>query len=602
MVRRIIGSILFTILFLLIAIGFIFYLDLANGPIVLFILEIFLIVLLLPLLFIRVKNVILKHRISIIIIFVVASLGIAFTAHPSTYEKSAAYYSNPASTEVLQLKNGKVKGVFNKDKTVEIYAKIPYAKPPVGELRWKEPQPVENWDGILNCSKFGPRAMQPKDSPVMNTLVDMYALKGWYPDFRMEKYQKRSEDALYLNIWRPSTNATNLPILMYLHGGSLTTGSSAYNDYNGEEIAKRNVIMITIDYRLGVFGYFAHSDLAEESPNKTTGNYGLLDQIEALKWINENAEYFGGDKNNITVAGESAGSSSVSAICTSPLAKGLFKNAIGESSSIAGKNPPHTFRTMEEAKKTGLDIMKEFKCNSIEEMRKIPAEKLVTTNYSNGSMTIDGYALEKKPYEVYKEKNNNESILLNGYNVKESDAFVVPMFLTNPTNKNNILGRLKDTFGDKYGQEMYDLYKEKIDKNAFEAFNEIISVYWFIYPHHEWSQLAKEAGVTVYRYQFTKENKYYGTYHSGEMVYAYNSFDKSLHKFAYNSSDYELGKIMCDYWANFAKTGNPNSDGLPTWDIYEPESNQVMELGSHVGSFDDSYIELYKIFDEYYQK
>lgn len=602
MVKRIITTALFILLYSVIALGFIFYLDLANGPLVLFIIEVVLITLLLPLLIIRVKNVFLKHRISIVAMLLVGSFVIAIFAKPSIYEKSAAYCKNPTSTEVLELKNGKVQGVFNKDKTVEIYAKIPYALPPVGDLRWKEPQPIEDWVGVLDCSKFGPRSMQPKDSPIMDSLVDMYAIKGWRPNFVMQPYQDRSEDSLYLNIWRPAHFEGKLPILMYIHGGSLTTGSSGYDDYNGEEIAKRNVIMITITYRLGVFGYFAHDELANESPNHTTGNYGLLDQIQALKWVNENADYFGGDKDLVTIAGESAGSSSVSAICTSPLAKGLFKYAIGESSSIAGKTPPHTFRTLEQAKATGINILKEFKCNSVEELRKIPAEKLVTTKYSNSSMTLDGYALTKKPYEVYKEKNNNESALLNGYNVKEADAFVVPTYLTNPTNKNNILGRLKETFGDWYADQMYNLYKKDIEKNAFEAFNEIISVYWFIYPHHEWSNLAYEAEIPVYRYQFTKENGFYGTYHSGELIYAYNSFKISTHKFAYNESDYKLGNTMCDYWANFASYGNPNGNGHPDWFEYDPNFNEVMELGDHVGLFEDKYIELYKIFDKYYGK
>ena len=414
----------------------------------------------------------------------------------------------------------------------------------------------------------------------------------------MHPEQNMSEDSLYLNIWRPNNDDINLPILVFIHGGSLTTGSSAFEEYNGEEMAKKGVIMITITYRLGVFGYFAHQDLIDESPNNTTGNYGLLDQIEALKWINNNASYFGGDKDNITIAGESAGSSSVSALCTSPLAKNLFKRAIGESSSLVLKAPPHTYRKMDDALKVGEEVMKEFNCSTIEELRNIPAEKLVTTNTSNSGMTLDGYALTKDPYQVYLDHENNEEALLNGYNVKEADAFVIPDNLLSPTNKDNILSRLSKVFGDKYAKEIYELYEEDIQKDAFAAFNEIISVYWFIYPHHSWSNTALDNGVEVYRYQFTKYNGFHETYHAGEMIYAYGNVKHSPYGYRYNQSDIDLAETMLSYWSNFAKNGNPNGSDLPVWETYVT-NGEVMELGANVGSFEDKYLDLYPILDNF---
>lgn len=576
----------------------IFYLDLANGPIVILILSISNIVCLgASLVFVLKKKLIFKFVPWVA--FVLISAVLLPLAKPSVEARNAVNYANPVQTEVMHLANGDVRGVFNQDKTVEVYAGIPYAKPPVGDLRWKEPQPLDNWEGVKECDKFAPKSMQPASNPVMNTLVDMYSEKGWHPDYKMHPEQDMSEDSLYLNIWKPSHASSNLPIFFYIHGGSLTTGSSAFSDYNGEEMAKRGVIMITIQYRLGVFGYYAHKDLIDESTNNTTGNYGLLDQIFALKWVNDNAEYFGGDKNNITIAGESAGSSSVSALCSSPLAKGLFKKAIGESSSLVIKRAPHTYRKMEKALETGEKIMEEQNCSSIAELRKVSAEKLVTTKYENPSMTLDGYALTKDPYDVYLAGENNEESLLNGYNVKESDAFVVPTNLFNPTNKNNILERLKAAFNDEMGQKIYDLYKDKIEKNAFEAYNEIISVYWFIQPHHSWSNLAYNNGVKVYRYQFTKENGYHATYHSGEMIYAYGNVRKDPKKYRYNESDYLLADIMLTYWSNFAKTGDPNGSDVPTWNLYNPSNNKVMELGEHLGDIDDEYLSLYKLLDEY---
>lgn len=576
----------------------IFFFDLTNGPLILFIIEcVILGGAILTRILLRKKKFYLR-MIPFLVVTISSAIIIPFSK-PAVESKRAAYYANPVKTDELTLANGKVIGLYNEDKSVRIYAGIPYAKAPVGDLRWKEPQPVDNWTETLDCTYFAPKSMQPVDNPIMNTLVDIYSSKGWYPDYNMHPEQNMSEDSLYLNIWRPNTDETNLPILVFIHGGSLTSGSSAFEDYNGEEMAKKGVIMITIQYRLGVFGYFAHPDLITESPNNTTGNYGLLDQIQALKWINDNASYFGGDKNNITVAGESAGSSSVSAICASPLASGLFKRAIGESSSLVTKRAPHTFRKMEKALETGQNIMKEMGCTSIEELRKVSASTLVNTKYRNSEMTIDQYALPVHPYEVYLAGNNNEEALLNGYNIMESDAFVVPTYLFSPTNSSNAHERLVEHFGKEVGDKIYELYKDKIAADGFNAFNEIISVDWFIQPHHSWSNMALNNGVTVYRYQFTKENKYHSTYHAGEMIYAYGNVKHSYRTYAYDSSDYALAETMLSYWANFAKTGNPNGEGLPTWNKYTSNTDQVQELGSHVGPIDDRYLALYPLIEEF---
>ena len=597
--KKIAFYILFPIISILVSLILIFYIDLANGPLIIFILELIFLLAAITMRFIL-RNKKFVIRMIPVLALVAANAIMLPLDKPSVERKSAAYYANPVKTEVLSLANGDIQGVLNYEKDVRIYAGVPYAKAPIGDLRWKETVPVEDWEGVKDCSYFGPKSMQEFPNSITNTLVELYSEKGWHPNFNMIPEQDISEDSLYLNIWRPNNDETNLPILVFIHGGSLTTGSSAYDNYNGEEMAKTGVIMITITYRLGVFGYFAHPDLIEESPNNTTGNYGLLDQIEALKWINNNAIYFGGDKNNITIAGESAGSSSVSALCTSPLAKNLFKRAIGESSSLVLKVPPHTYRKMEDALKTGEKIMQEFNCTSIEDLRKIPASKLVTTKNKNSSMTLDGYALNKDPYQVYADHENNEVALLNGYNVKEADAFVIPQFLFNPTNKNNIYSRLVSTFGEEIAKKIYDLYKDRINQDAFNAFNEIFSVYWFIYPHHSWSKMALFSGINVYRYQFTKFNGYYETYHSGEMIYAYGNVARSraIYPYRYDDKDVELSHIMLSYWSNFAKTGNPNGEALSTWDSYVL-NGEVQELGANVGPIADKYLALYDILDEF---
>lgn len=589
--------IFFAIFTILIAAIMVFYLDMANGSFAWLIVGgavIFFFV------FLRLK--LNKYRVYIrqlaYAFLFVGIFVIMLFAQPKVVVKPAVSNLNPYNTDILALEGGKVQGVLNFDQDVEVYTGIPYAKAPVGDLRWKEPQDYGTWDGVMECKEFKSRAMQPKSDTVMSSLVDLYAEKSWHPDFTQEEVQDVSEDCLYLNIWRPR-NVTNAPILVYIHGGSLTSGSSASDNFNGEAMAKKGVIMVTIAYRLGVFGYFALDELAQESPNGTTGNYGLLDQVKALKWVHDNASYFGGDKDNITIAGESAGSSSVSALCSTPLAKGLFKRAIGESSSLVVKQAPHTFRQLKVAKLTGEAILKEFNCKNVTELRQIDAKKLVNTKYKNDCMTIDGYALPKTPYEIYQAGENNEEALLNGFNVLESDGFVVPMYLFSPTNKGNILSRLEDVFGTDVAKEIYDLYENRIEENAFEAFNEIISVYWFMQPHYSWSNMALQNGVKVYRYQFTKENGYYGTYHSGEIIYAYGNVEKSTYDYRYNQEDINLSRKMLTYWANFCKTGNPNDSELPMWLEYQADSKELMELGSNVGMKEDPYLALYPLIDEY---
>ena len=574
--------------------------DLANGPLVLFILE------LIAFVGFIVSSILLMNKRKLIrmipFLSILAITALFFILSKPKTEYKRATRGNTKETEVLTLKNGDIKGLYTEDLDVEVYAGIPYAEAPIGDLRWKEPKAKSNWDGVLDCTKFAPNSYQAKKNSIMSTLVDMYAEGGWHPDYTSYPDQYMSEDSLYLNIWRPKNRSGNLPILVYIHGGSLTGGSSNGDDYNGEAMAREGIIMITISYRLGVFGYFAHPDLISESSNNTTGNYGLLDQIEALKWVNDNASYFGGDKNNITIAGESAGSSSVSALCVSPLAKGLFKRAIGESSSIVGKYPPHTFRSLDSALTTGKNIMKEMHCNSIEELRKLSPEELIKTKYINSSMTIDGYAITKSPYETYLAHENNEEALLNGYNVKEADAFVVPTMLFDLPNKDNIKGKLSEYFDETLAEEMVLLYKNEIDKDAFSVFNEIISAYWFFMPHYEWSILAINNGEDVYRYQFTKENGYYGTYHSGELIYAYGNLDKSLHGFAYNDSDYSLSKIMVGYFSNFVKYGNPNGDSLPNWKKWESEGDSLLELGEVIQEIPEKYVSAYKIIEDWNER
>ena len=494
----------------------------------------------------------------------------------------------PFLTDIITVTGGDIQGVLNKDGTVEIYAGIPFAAPPVGELRWREPQDVIPWEGVKAADHFAPMAMQTHSSRIFNFLFNMYTHQKTSRTYK----GPTSEDCLYLNVWKPAGTATEkLPVMVYVHGGSLMSGQSWYENYDGENLAKNGIIVVTIAYRVGVFGYFADKDLVAESPNGTTGNYGLLDQIKALQWVNENIARFGGDVNNITIAGESAGSSSVNALCASPLTKGMFRRAIAESSSIVQETPPHTFRTMEAALKMGDDIKAEFKVPSAKELRKIPAAKLIKTKFANNSMTVDGYALPETPYEIYKRGENHEEALLNGFNKREGFGFA---FFTKITMK-NIEEMLRPTFKDRT-KEFLESYPVKNNKEAKELYNDIFSVVCFTYPHDCWTATLREQKRPVWEYYFSRENGETGTNHAGEIIYAYRNVPRNNH---YTARDYELEEIMSSYWLNFVKYGNPNGkdtqgSDLPLWQESAESGGLVMELGDECRMREDPFSYTYE--------
>lgn len=514
---------------------------------------------------------------------------------------------NPEITAEISVEQGKLTGVYNADKSVEVYAGIPYAAPPVGELRWKEPQPAEAWDGILACDTFAPMSMQQRGSELYNSMTDLIGYHKFKVSLNDNYVGAMSEDSLYLNIWKPSGDIENAPVLFFIHGGSLTGGQTWHDAYNGEALAKQGIIVVNCAYRLNVFGYYANDELQQESENGTTGNYGLLDQIAALKWVNDNIASFGGDVNNITIAGESAGSSSVNAICVSPLAKGLFKRAIAESSGITAREPYHTFRPLEKALKMGEDIMAEFSASSIADLRNVPAEKLVNTRYTNSAMTVDGYAITEQPYLTYEKGENNEEALLNGFNMHEANFFMFSRKVT----RENYVETLSGVLGD-YADEAAQLVEPfELDKryslaiveqggDAKGAADRIYSAAWFQYSHFDWSRRVAAQGKDVYEYYFTKDNGSLGSSHAGEMPYCYGNLDK--HAELYDESDFALSETMQKYWVNFIKTGNPNGEGLPEWQRFNDDQTKVLEFGEKVSMITDPNLELYALLDKYQAK
>ena len=523
----------------------------------------------------------------------------------------AVAVKNPEITDVVTVAQGDLTGVYNEDKTVAVYAGIPYAAPPVGDLRWKEPQPAESWEGVRVCDTFAPRSMQADSSVIMSTLTQMVGYHNFKISLKDNFVEAMSEDSLYLNIWKPAGELKYCPVLFFIHGGSLTTGNTSYSEYNGEALAERGIIVVNCAYRLNVFGYYANELLQEESPNGTTGNYGLLDQIAALQWVNDNIAAFGGDPTKITIAGESAGASSVNAICVSPLAKGLFRYAIAESSGITAVKPYHTFRSLKSALKSGTALQEEFGANDLASLRAIPANKLVLTKQNNSAMTVDGYAIKEQPYKTYLKGNNNEQALLNGYNVHEADYFT---FLRKVTT-DNYEESLKEVLGD-YAKEAAELcppepvdpaYKLAIVEqggDAKGAFNKVYSAAWFSYSHYNWSHLLAANATPVWLYRFTKDNGSLGSAHGGEMPYCYGNLD--AHPDKYDATDYALSDRMMECWVNFVRFGNPNGapyEPLPEdreqWILFNDAPTSVFEFGRTVGMVDDPYLQLHLLIDKY---
>jgi para-nitrobenzyl esterase len=515
--------------------------------------------------------------------------GVLFLTKPPVKSVPALEEKDPPKSQIVVTRYGKVQGVISADGAAEIFTGIPYAKPPVGELRWREPQDPEPWTDTLVCDRFAPQSMQPTNSALYSSLAQIIG----YHDYRItlaDNYTAPvSEDSLYVNVWKPAGEVSGLPVLVFIHGGSLQTGQPWYADYSGLGLAREGVIVVNMGYRLGVFGYLADEELIAESPNGTTGNYGLLDQIKALEWVRDNIAAFGGDPGNVTLAGESAGAAAVSALCTSPLAKGLFRRVILESSTLASVEPPHSFRTMDEALQSGRALKARYGVSSIDELRALPAEKLVAEAETQHHMTIDGYALTETPYESYRGGVHNEEAILHGYNSEESAPFI--MF--SQAKLKDYEERIRRYFGD-YADEVLAIYPAATDAEAREYWAEIYGAIFFDYPHYCLNRLAVGNGIPVWEYYFSKHNGRLGPWHSGEEVYCYGNIPDGSK--LYDARDRELSAQMLACWANFAAAGDPNGAGLPEWEE-NAGSDRLMEFGDETKMIDEREHALFAVLD-----
>lgn len=520
--------------------------------------------------------------------FIVLFACILLLTWPPVKAVPASDASKPDATAAVSTHDGMVSGVYSADHEVEIYAGIPYAKAPVGELRWRPPQDPEAWDGVLVCDRFAPMSMQVTNLPIYDSLVRIIGYHDYKISLKDNYIPPVSEDSLYLNIWKPAGKRSGLPVLVYIHGGSLQTGQPWYDAYSGMDFARNGVICVNMGYRLGVFGFYADQKLLEE--DGTTGNYGLLDQIKALEWVRDNIAAFGGDPDNVTIVGESAGAVCVDALCVSPLAAGLFRRAILESSTLASVDPPHSYRNFDAALSSGRKLLEKYGCSSTEDLRKLSAKKIVGEMNSQHHVTIDGYVLPDSPYNLRIKGVHNEEALIHGFNDQESGPFII----FDRTTLKNYESKVRAYFGS-YADDVLKLYNPSTDSEAAAYWAEIYGAVFFNYSHYCLNRLAASEGIPAYEYLFTKKNRSLSSWHSGELVYSFHRIPEDSN--LYDEADRKLSDIMHAYWVNFAKTGNPNGPGLPVFG-QNRSSGTIMELGDYIGMREEPYLPFYAIMDK----
>lgn len=465
---------------------------------------------------------------------------------------------------------------------IKTFKGVPFAAPPTGDNRWREPQPLQPWQGIRECHDYAPDPMQEPIFGDMNFGADSI-----------------SEDCLYLNIWTPAiTMNEKLPVLIYFNGGGLMAGSGSEPRYAGMSMARRGMICVTANYREGIFGFFAHPELSKETPYKGSGNYGFLDQQAAIRWVHENISLFGGDPERITIAGESAGSMSVSALMASPLSRGLFAQAIGSSGSVIADK---RVKSLAEAEKAGVDMMRRMGYKNVKEMRKVPAEVLMKqANVRNVPVyNIDNHFLTEQPFATYAAGRQMRVPLLVGGNSLEMSPAAYFGYITmsgREITMEDVAKTASGMFGDNT-DEMLSLYGITAPDDIYKQPGiDLCGDLFLAYSTWRWGNIHNAtSGQPVYRYLYSRERpkmmiegkvaglaggvkdkteaeevvenkipEIHGAVHSADIEYAMGNLPTNR-VYDWQPEDYMVSDIFMGYYANFVKTGNPNGIGLPQW-------------------------------------
>lgn len=453
----------------------------------------------------------------------------------------------------VKVEEGIVQGTIEDGLTV--YKGIPFAAPPVGDLRWKAPQPAEKWEGVKMTTEFAPGPIQGGTPP-----------------------SGKSEDCLYLNVWTPAKSADDkIPVLVWIYGGGFGAGATSEPNYSGQNLAKKGVVLVSIAYRVGQLGFMAHPELSAENPNKVSGNYGLLDMISGLEWIQKNIAGFGGDPNKVTIFGESAGGIAVSMICASPLAEGLFHGAISQSGGSFGPSRSTTYpgenqKNLSDAEKDGLAFAEAAGVSSIAELRAIPSDQLPS---GRGWPIIDGYVIPDDQHNLYEEGKYNDTPILIGYNSDEGLSF------SRETNPQAYIDAVKERYG-KFADALIKAYpvgEDNIPKTARDLSRDVA----FGWHTWSWARLQAETGKSkVFYYYFDQHPDYpedsprygQGSPHGQDVAYVFENLNSENPQVTEN--DLEISDAMGTYWTNFAKFGDPNGEGVPEWPEFTMENQEVM--------------------------
>jgi para-nitrobenzyl esterase len=508
--------------------------------------------------------------------------------------------------------NGLVEATVQAGSGVRSFKGIPFAQPPVGDLRWREPQPVKNWKGVRKADQFGPRCMQ-RTSPTADY---------WFRSDGM------SEDCLYLNVWTPAKSGKErLPVLVYVFGGGFQNGDGSEPRYDGESMAGKGIVAVTVNYRTNIFGFFSHPELTKESPHHASGNYGLLDQVAALEWVRRNIAAFGGDPKQVTIAGESAGAISVSALMASPLSRNLIAGAIGESGAMFSSLPP---RPLAETEQDGVKFAASAGAASLAGLRAMTAEQIQEAVAKSASVrfssNLDGHFLPRTLADIFAAGEQSKVPLLAGSNSEEQPARSV-LGASEPTQE-NFADAVRKLYGDR-ASEVLKVYAPSTPEDVLEAATDLASARFVGHSTWKWTELQmKTGGKPVYRYLYARIRPKFlaaanqpsggadaaapgrggpaapprGAAHSSEIQYAMGNLPLDQ-RYAWEPADYKVSEVMQAYFVNFIKTGNPNSPGLPNWPAYTSDTNfqrMRLDVDSHVET--EPHRDRYLVLDAIYAK
>jgi para-nitrobenzyl esterase len=497
----------------------------------------------------------------------------------------------------VKIENGTIEGLYDTKTSLQTYFGVPFAKPPVGDLRWKAPQALDNWSNVKETKAFGPRPVQGIVFGDMNS-----------------RSQGISEDCLYLNVWSPAKrNVSGLPVLVYFYGGGFVAGDGSEPRYDGAAMAQKGIVVVTVNYRLGLFGFFSHPELSKESPYKASGNFGLLDQAFALKWVSKNIAVFGGDPRKVTIAGESAGSISVSAQMVSPLSKGLIAGAIGESGSGISALAAVT---LAEGEKQGAEFAKNAGYTSLAQLRKASTRELFEAYQESKRFgfppVIDGYFYTKNMADVFKAHEQAQVPLLLGWNSSEIPGMAFMQGL--PYSEENLVKKIKEAYPNDFDAAL-KVYPHSNAKEVEWAATNLASDRFISYSTWKWFDLhRKNSSQPVYRYLYSKlrppmadklltprlaggtqqggmKFEPLGAPHACEIEYCMGNLPL-VKDYQWTADDYKVSETMLNYFANFIKTGNPNESGLPEWPAAQPNDVtppvMILDTESKAVKYDDA--------------